>query len=628
MNKAKVIDNLKKLFLLMSIVFTLFHLYAAGIGRLAGITHKAIHLGLVLVCFFLYEIIKDIQSDKSNLTNMIINCILIFFALAATLYIIKIDETASLRAGIIYNTDIIFGLMLILAVLVATKRNVGNILFYVVIGFIAYGFLGQYLPGVLRHSGLSVNRFISLTYMTTDGIYGTALYASAKYIVLFSTLGAIMNETGIGDYFTSIATYFFGRMVGGPAKIAVVASGFFGSINGSAIANVIGTGTFTIPLMKRSGFSSEYAAGVEAAASTGGQIMPPIMGATAFLLAEFIGIPYIEVAKAALLPAILYYLAILFSVDAYARKHNIGTADVEIPTKREMLRKSYLLSPIVFLVLAMVVFNWTISKVGFYTIILTIIITSLSKETRITKERAIRVFESTTRGSFPVAIACSVVGIIIAVVMGSNLGFRLSSILTETAGDSTLLLLILTMLTSLVLGMGMPTTAAYLVLAVLVAPALAGLGIPAIAAHLFLLYFGIISTVTPPVALAAYAAAGIAECNPTKAGFKAFRLALSGFILPYIFVYDNTLLMMGSPFNIIIAFLSAMFGVFMLSCGLERYYIKWQLSIPESIILSVASIGLIIPGIVTDLVGLVIGIGIYISCHLRGKKDNTNSVSY
>lgn len=592
--------KLDKVILFAAIIFTAFHFYTAAVSVLPGIAQKAVHLLLVLVCFYLIQL----KDHIGHILKMSIDVLLLLMSIASIGYIISIDSTYSLRAGIIYPADIIFGLMLIVCVIEATRRSIGNTLCIVVLVFIAYGFLGPYFPGALKHSGLSLGKFATLTCLTTDGIFGTALYASARYVVLFILLGAIMNETGTGRCFTDLASSIFGRMKGGPAKIAVVASGFFGSISGSAIANVVGTGTFTIPLMKKNGFAPDFAAGVEASASTGGQIMPPVMGAVAFVMAEFMGVSYWTIVKAAFIPAVLYFLAILFSVDAYARKKNLVPSEENIPHFSDVLKELYLLIPLVFLIVSMSVLNWTITKAGVWTILLTLVITSLKKETRINKERFIRVVKDTLSGSITVGIACAVVGVITAVVMGSGLGFNLSAILIDLSGGKLSILLILTMLTSLLLGMGMPTTAAYMVLAVLVAPAVVKLGVSKMAAHLFILYFGIISTVTPPVALAAYAAAGIAECNPVRAGFQGFRLSISGFILPFMFVYNNVLLMEGPFLEIITSFLTAIVGIFMLSCSLERYLIKWSISIVEMLILLVGAVTLIVPGVVSDLIGL------------------------
>ncbi len=599
---------LKKLSFVLAAVFCIFHCYTAMFGAAPGIAQKAVHLGLVLVIFFLDYLVKEDRKWYLKLTDA-------FFILASAgslIYILSIDSTIDLRSGLIYTYDILFAVLLVLTLIEATRRAVGNSLAIVVICFILYGFFGMYMPGFLAHAGMDISRLTSVVYLGTDGIYGTAIYASASYIVLFVILGAVFNETGVGDYFTKLASRAFGKFRGGPAKIAVVASGLFGSISGSAIANVIGTGTFTIPMMKKCGFEDEYAAAVEASASTGGQIMPPVMGATAFLIAEYLGIPYFDLVKAALIPAVLFYVAILMTVDLYARKHDIkGVPESELPTWKELAKNVYLILPLLYLILSMSVFKMSVTKSGITSIIVTIICTLFSARNRITPEKLKKIVKASINGAKPVAIACGVVGIIIGIVMGSGLGFRMSSVLIQVSGGSLAILLILTMFVSLILGMGVPTTAAYLMLALLVVPALKKMEVLPLAAHLFIFYFGIISNVTPPVALAAYAAAGVARCNPTKTGFFAFKLSLSGFILPFMFVYNPVLLMQGNAFDILQSLITALLGIYSLSCALEKFAFKWNISQAERLILFASAILLIVPGTVTDLIGIAVLVAIF-----------------
>ena len=548
----------------------------------------------------------------------------LFFIIASAgslIYIMSIDSTIDLRSGVVYTYDIVFGVLLVLALIEATRRSVGTSLAIVTGCFILYGFFGQYMPGFLAHVGMDLPRFISIVYLGTDGIYGTAIYASASYIVLFVILGAVFNETGVGDYFTKLASRAFGRFVGGPAKIAVVASGLFGSISGSAIANVIGTGTFTIPMMKKCGFEDEYAAAVEASASTGGQIMPPVMGATAFLIAEYLGIPYFDLVKAALIPAVLFYVAILMTVDLYARKHHIsGVPEDELPTWKELGKTVYLILPLVYLIISMSVLKMSVTKSGISSILMAIVCTMFSAKNRLNKEKIVKIIKGSINGAKPVAIACGVVGIIIGIVMGSGLGFRMSSVLIQVSNGNLAILLILTMVVSLIMGMGVPTTAAYLMLALLVVPALKQMNVLPLAAHLFIFYFGIISNVTPPVALAAYAAAGVARCNPTKTGFFAFKLSLSGFILPFIFVYNPVLLMQGSAIEIIQSLITALLGIYSLSCALEKFAFKWEISQVERVALFVSAILLVVPGTLTDVVGFLVLAAIFALKLIENKK--------
>ena len=593
---------LKKVSLILAICFVAFHLYTAAFGTMPGIAQKSIHLGFLLVIFYINAMV-----DSEKRWEQIFLGIMALFALGGCAYITILDENLQLRAGIVYASDILFAILLIIAIFEACRRKMGNPLVIITLVFVAYAFLGKYIPGFLNQPGMTLKKFTSLVYLTTDGIFGSPLYASASYVVLFVLLGAIMSVSGIGDYMTNLATSLFGHMRGGPAKVAVVASGFFGSISGSPTANVIGTGTFTIPMMKKNGYEPEFAAAVEATASTGGAIMPPIMGSTAFIMAEMLGIPYTAVAKAALIPAILYFLAVLFGVDIYAAKHGLkGIPRSQLPKVRSMLKQIYMLAPLIFLIFCMAVFNMTIVRSGLLTIIVTLVLVEINPKTRMTKEQWLQIPVQTVKSAVSVGIACAMAGIISGVIMGSGLGYRISSILTSVAGTSMLLLLVLTMVVSLIMGMGVPTTAAYLVLASLVAPTMIQLGIPPLAAHMFIFYFGCISSITPPVALAAYAGAGLAGCDPNKTGYKAFRLAFCSFLMPYLFVYNPVLLMEGGVLDILWSLVTALIGAYLLASGFEGFFFRWSLKWFERPLMILGAVMLIVPGMVTDLVGIAI----------------------
>lgn len=587
---------LKKVSPILAICFVAFHLYTAAFGTMPGIAQKSIHLGFLLVIFYINAMV-----DSEKRWEQIFLGIMALFALGGCAYITILDENLQLRAGIVYASDILFAILLIIAIFEACRRKMGNPLVIITLVFVAYAFLGKYIPGFLNQPGMTLKKFTSLVYLTTDGIFGSPLYASASYVVLFVLLGAIMSVSGIGDYMTNLATSLFGHMRGGPAKVAVVASGFFGSISGSPTANVIGTGTFTIPMMKKNGFEPEFAAAVEATASTGGAIMPPIMGSTAFIMAEMLGIPYTAVAKAALIPAILYFLAVLFGVDIYAAKHGLkGIPRSQLPKVRSMLKQIYMLAPLIFLIFCMAVFNMTIVRSGLLTIIVTLVLVEINPKTRMTKEQWLQIPVQTVKSAVSVGIACAMAGIISGVIMGSGLGYRISSILTSVAGTSMLLLLVLTMVVSLIMGMGVPTTAAYLVLASLVAPTMIQLGIPPLAAHMFIFYFGCISSITPPVALAAYAGAGLAGCDPNKTGYKAFRLAFCSFLMPYLFVYNPVLLMEGGVLDILWSLVTALIGAYLLASGFEGFFFRWSLKWFERPLMILGAVMLIVPGMVTD----------------------------
>ncbi len=585
------------------VVFILFHLYTAYFGVLDGNAQKTVHLGFVLLVCFL----QDIINEKKSALERVSAVVSLALGLSSVIYVTVNYLELQARSGIVFTIDKVMGVLLIISIIDATRRVMGKALCIVVCVFIIYGFTGQYWPGFLHHPGLTFKNFINLIYLTTDGIFGSPLYTSSLYIVLFVALGALMEVSGIGDYITDMATAGFGKYRGGPAKVAVIASGLFGSISGSAVANVIGTGTFTIPLMKKTGYDPETAAAVEASASTGGQFTPPVMGATAFLIAERLGLPYFDLVKAAAIPAILYYLSLLFSVDVYAQKNGlVGLPKEEIPKVKTLLKKLYLLAPLVFLVVILSVLGKTVARAGLYTIILTLIIVMLDKQYRLTPKKLVQVCVSAAKSAIPVAVACAMAGIISGIVMGTGIGFRLSSVLIEASGGQPLVLLVLTMLVSLVMGMGIPTISAYLVLAILVAPALTQMGFSGLASHLFIFYFGCISVITPPVALASYAGAGIAGCSPTKAGTRAFRLAICAFILPFLFCYNETLLCQGAWYEILWSMVSAIVGVYCLACGQEGFLYNWKIAMWERVLLVAGAFTLVVPGLATDLMGLAV----------------------
>ena len=608
-----------KIAAVLSVIFVAFHVYTAWFGVLPGIGQKSVHLGLLMIIFY----IRAIAESKKPLEKAILSVMMVFAAIG-TIYITVLDDTLQARSGIVYTADLVCGILLIISIFYACRRKMGNPLVIITGIFVLYAFFGKYVPGFLNQPGMTLKKFVNLIYLTTSGIWGTPLYASASYVVIFVLLGAVMGVSGIGDYFTTLATAVFGRFRGGPAKVAVVASGLFGSISGSPTANVIGTGTFTIPLMKKNGFEDEYAGAVEATASTGGAIMPPIMGSTAFVMAEMLGVPYASVAAAAVIPAVLYFMSILFSVDIYAAKNGLrGLTKEETPDLKEMLKEIWKLAPLVFLVLCMSVFKFTIARTGLYTVILTVILVEINPKTRLSAKQWLEIAINTGKSASSVAIACAMAGIITGIIMGSGLGFRISSILTTVAGHSMLLLLVLTMIVSLIMGMGVPTTAAYLVLAALVAPTLTDLGLSPMAAHMFIFYFGCISSVTPPVAMAAYAGAAIAGCDPNKCGYKAFRLAFCAFIIPYMFVYNPVLLMDGSVLEILQCIITALMGAYLLGSGFEGFFWAWKVKWFERILLLAGAMLLIVPGTITDVTGIAIIVAEFVSGKVLDRKAKT-----
>ena len=608
---------IKRLELALCISFVLFQMYTAFFGAISGIAQKSIHLTFVIAILF----IGLYNNDHDKKILRVLDLVLMVVGCVVTIYITTLSKALAIDSTTHTLAMSVFGVLLIGILLVATWRKVGPVLAIVVSFFIFYAFFGKYFPLIFRHGGMKFTRFIHLICYTSEGIFGSPLNSAATFICVFIILGALFAVTGVGDYITELASSVFGIFRGGPAKVAVVASALFGSISGSACANVIGTGTFTIPLMKRIGYDAEFAGAVEATASTGGQIMPPIMGAAAFLLAEILGVRYWDVVKAAIIPAILFYVALLIAVDLYALSHGlVGLKRTELPPLKKTIRGIWKFTPMLVLILMIGPLNFTITRSGVYTFLFTLALSFVSKETRLNREKLVQFLYSAGRGCCTVAIACAVVGVIIGTVTGTGLSYRLSSILVDIAGGKLALLLVITMLAAIVLGMGLPSSACYLVLATLVAPAIIQLGVTPMAAHLFVFYYGIISNVTPPVAMAAYAAAGIADCNPSRCGFQAFRLSIAGFLLPFFFVYNNVLLFDGTPLAIFRAFVGAVVGIYCLACAMQGYLWNAPVNWLGRLVLFAAAVLLIDSAILTDVIGLALMAGAHIYFNLRHKR--------
>ena len=601
-----------------------FQLYTAYFGNLFGIAQKAVHIGLIMSIIALGNYLK---SDGHKMAPIIkpLSIFICLFGLFFAAYLTSIARALSVDMTTFTPLMKVVGIIFILILVYYCWTNVGPLMSVVVAFFVFYAFFGKLFPSLLSHSGMKVNRFIHLICFTSEGIFGTPLTASATFIATFIILGALFSVTGVGPYMCELANSLLGGFRGGPAKVAVISSALFGSISGSAVATVVGTGTFTIPLMKSVGYDSEFAGAVEATASTGGAIMPPVMGASAFLMAEFVGVKYWDVVVAAFLPALLYYLAILFQVDFYALRKNLhGIPRNELPNIFKMLRGIWKLTPIVALILFIGPLGLSISRAGIYTITYTVIISFFSKDTRLNKDRLKTFVTDSAHGCLTVAIATASAGIIIGAVTGTGLSVRLSSVLVKLAGGNFVVLLILTMLASLILGMGLPSSACYLLLASLVAPTIVKLGAPIMAAHLFVLYFGVISNVTPPVAMAAYAGAGIAKCNPVRCGIKAFKLAVGGFLIPIFFVFDDVLLMNGPPLEVLQAAVMAVIGIYCVSAFIEGYIWNAPVDWVGRIILFVAGLLTIYPETISDLIGIALMVVVHVVYNLKKKAAGGN----
>lgn len=595
----------------------LFHLGTACFGLRPALTQRGIHLALALMVSFMLFI--DLKKSKWTMLWMIPAVL----GLISAGYFGLFNQQLSLHYFSPRWYELAAGAMMILLTFVACKKQHGWVMPIIMFVFLIYPYFGQYLPGILKTPSTSITEIIIKQTFHAEGVFSTPLSTSANYIILFTIFGAFLEYTGTGQFIIDISRACLGTFRGGPAKIAVVSSALFGTVSGSAAANVVGTGTLTIPMMKNTGYRAQFAAAVEAAASTGGQIMPPVMGAASFIMAEFLGIPYSAVIKAAVIPALLYFIGILFTVDLEACKNNLrGLPRSELPSPWKVLKEGWYLAIPIILLLTLMMVGVTLHRSGFISIVVMTVISLITKRMKIS-EIPTALFKGVKSG-VGIATLSAGAGIIVGSLAMSGLGLKLSSILISVAGGKLVLLLLLTMLTSLIFGMGMPTSAAYIILAVVVAPALTAMNVEPIAAHMFCFYFGIMSVITPPVAIAAYNGAAIAKCNPNAAGWEAVRLAAGGFIIPFIFVNNPSLLMIGILPEILLNLCTALLGMYMLSVGLIGFF-KIKLSWLLRIVMLVAALTLIIPGILTDIIGLVLGGTVMAICIMRHRKDTTMS---
>jgi TRAP transporter 4TM/12TM fusion protein len=498
-------------------------------------------------------------------------------------------------------------------VLEATRRSIGPSLPIVALCFIAYGLAGPWLPGVLHHKGLTVEVLLDQTYFTTEGIFGTAIGVAGSYVILFVIFGAFLEKSGAGEFFMQFANALAGGQRGGPGKVSVVSSSLFGTISGSAVANVMVDGWLTIPMMKRTGFKPEAAAAIESVASTGGQIMPPVMGAASFVMAEYLGVPYTWVMLAAVIPALFYYGALFASIHFNAINAGLrGIPRAELPDLRVVLwQRGHLLVPLV-IIFVLLVQGYTATYAALVSTGVTWVLSWLRPETRVGLRKGILALRDGAEQTVGVAMATASAGIVIGIILQTGLAIRFTGFLVDKSGGILFVALLITMVAAIILGMGMPTTPAYIMLAALLIPAVMKLGVPPMAAHMFGFYFACLSAVTPPVALAVYAAASISKCSLWGAGWQAVKFAAAGFIVPFFFVYSPALLFDGPWTGILQAVVTGTIGVVALAAALEGYFIRPATWIERGLFLA-AALCLIHPGLTTDIIGLAllaVGLGI------------------
>ncbi|EZH66496.1 hypothetical protein DH09_11240 [Bacillaceae bacterium JMAK1] len=596
----------------LAILMSLFHLYTAFFGVFESIAQRSIHLAFALVLVFaLYRPTKNQEGKRIPWYDIVAILLVLgsfqYFALNA------IDISARLTYVTPLSTmELVIGVVASILLIEATRRVVGRAFTIIVLVFLAYGFFGQYLPGGLEHRGFDLMWILDHLFYSTMGVFSTPLGVSATFIFLFILFGKFLEVSGAGNFFINLSVGLMGKYRGGPAKTAVAGSAILGTISGSAVANTATTGPFTIPLMKRTGYKGTFAAAVEAVSSAGGQIIPPIMGAAAFIIASYLGVPYIEVAIAAIIPAILYYVCVYFQVDLRAKKDGLdGMPKEMIPKVKTVLKEGGMFSLPLLIIVIMLVMGYSPMRAALFAIASVIVVAAFKAATRLSFGTMFKALDLGARAALETAIACASAGFIIGVISMTGIGLQFSSMILAISGDSLFITLLLTMVASLLLGLGLPTVAAYIVQVPLTIPALVQLGVEPMAAHLFVFYFAILSAITPPVALASFAASGIANTNPLHTSLVALRLGIAGFIVPFMFVYGPSLIWIGTPGEVVMTLSTALVGVFALSAAIEGWWIRgtyWY----ERIALFVAAIMLVVPDFLVSLAGLAIFVIVFV----------------
>ena len=632
----------------VSIAFVAFQLYATLSGRVTAQILRATHLAFVqLLAFLLFPATKKMPRNTLPWYDVVLGLI----GAGCWMYIVINFQELAGRAGNFTTLDIVIGIVGIVVLFESCRRIVGLPIMIIAAVFIAYAFLGKYLPGFLHHRGYSLQRVVCHLFYNTEGIMGTPIGACSTFIFLFILFGALLEKTGIGQFFIDVCNAIAGGASGGPAKVAVLSSALLGTVSGSSVSNTVGSGSFTIPMMKKLGYKPEFAGAVEASASTGGQLMPPIMGAAAFLMAESLGVPYITVVKAAIIPAILYFTGIFITVHLEAKKNGLkGEPKENLPKFWPLfLKRGYMLLPLVVIIWFLcsgktAVFAALMGILSCLLIGITVSIVDMfhGRKPSFGAKDLIDVICAAARNIISVAIACGMAGIIIGIVTLTGLGLKLGAGLVSLAGNKLFLTLLFTMIASIILGMGAPTTANYLITSTITATAIIQLGVQPLAAHMFAFYFGIIADVTPPVALAAIAGAAIARAKPMKTALNATKLAIGAFIIPYMFVYNPQMLMIDAKwYTLIFIVLTAIIGMFGISTALEGYGFYYTgflhgknknkgltitLDVIERILFAVAGLLCVIPEEKTDIIGLIMT-AVLVTYQLINKKIVTGRLT-
>ncbi len=598
----------------LAVAISLFHLYTGAFGVFESMLQRSVHLlSLLALCFLTVPFSKRLPKRISDG----IDIPLALLAIAIDAYMVLEHPRIVSREwyyGPMTTLDIVFGTLTILLILEAARRLTGWALPAIATIFLGYALFGNYFPAPFTIRRTDPLTLIDHMFLTPQAIFGIPTGVSATFVFLFILFGSFLEKTGGGRFFIDLSLSLVGRVIGGPAKVAVISSSLFGTISGSSVANVYGTGTFTIPLMKRFGYTPNFAGAVEAAASTGGQIMPPVMGAAAFVMAEFLGVSYAKIMIMAIIPALLYYLSVYSGVHNEAVKRGLrGLPKEDVPAFWPVLKRGYHFSIPPVVLVYLLVSGYTAFRAAFVGTLVLIGVSILRRETRLDLKGLWGALEGGAKNAIMVATACAAAGIVVGVLDLTGLGIKFVSVVLFLSGNNFLLTLLFTMIACLVLGMGMPTTPAYIIAALVGAPVLVQLGANPFAAHMFVFYGALLSAITPPVALAAYAGAAIAEGEPMRTGWIACRLGFVKFIVPFLFVYNPVLLIIGPWYSVLEGFITASVGVLALSFALDGWL--WgKLNIPARIIFASSGLFLMIPEWKTDLIGIALFVLVFVPC--------------
>lgn len=625
-SRRKYADNpfMKKLVMAIAVIMSLYQIWEVTLGAITPIRHMANHLTFVLVLTFLiYTYTKGKGMKKPGVIEIICIVAAVFAGIYFNLNMERIT-TRNPMVDPLTTMDLIAGGIFVVLSFEAARRTLGGPITYVAAAFIAYMAFGHYVPGDLWHRQMSFMDQIDQLSFTFNGIWGSPMAVASTFVFLFVLFGSFLSKSGCGDFFFDIANAVAGGTTGGGAKVAVVSSGLFGMISGSPTANAVTTGAFTIPMNKKLGYTPVFAAAIEAVAATGGSIMPPIMGSSAFLMAEVAGIPYVKICVAAAIPAVLYYVSLLAMVHFEALKSDLKPMEKDmIPSVRKVLREGWQYTiPIVVLVWALLS-GRSPSMTAIIGIVTVIIISWFKKSSRMYIKDIAEALEDGAKSSIQVTTACAAAGMVVAGIMATGLGGKITSLILGLTQGMLMPTLIMVAVICLILGMGMPVAAAYVLTAMLAVPAMLQLGVSLMAAHLFVVYFSIISAITPPVAVAAYATAGIADCDPNICGWQASKLGLAAFLVPFMFVYNSPLLFEGHPFDIVLAMVLGSLGVIALAAGVQGHLFN-RLNLVQRVAAIVGGLLLIDSGYITDAIGLALLAGVLITS--GGFKHNKKEI--